>query len=275
MKTLEHQTLLYDEDCPLCQAYTSSFIKTGMLDKNGRKSFNQISTIDKSIIDIERASNEIALIDTKNKTVTYGINSLLKVIGHRFPIINTIGHFPPVHYTLELLYAFISYNRKVIMPNKENKSLSPQCIPSFNNPYRLAYIFIAIIITSSTVVSYLKLNSWVPNLRWSTISALTLGLVIFQWLFIIKRDHFSIINYLGHVMTVSLYGSLILLPVILVHAWIPIPEFLKTSWFSLTIIIMFFEHKRRVKLLSLPAYLSYTWVLYRIIILVSLLILFL
>ncbi len=32
MKTLENQTLLYDEDCPLCQAYTSAFVKTGILD---------------------------------------------------------------------------------------------------------------------------------------------------------------------------------------------------------------------------------------------------
>ena len=37
MKTLENQTLLYDEDCPLCSVYTTGFIKNGMLDVNGRK----------------------------------------------------------------------------------------------------------------------------------------------------------------------------------------------------------------------------------------------
>lgn len=36
MKTLQNQTLLYDEDCPLCQVYTTGFIKAKMLDENGR-----------------------------------------------------------------------------------------------------------------------------------------------------------------------------------------------------------------------------------------------
>jgi predicted DCC family thiol-disulfide oxidoreductase YuxK len=39
MKTLNNQTLLYDEDCPMCTFYTAAFIKTKMLDTNGRKPF--------------------------------------------------------------------------------------------------------------------------------------------------------------------------------------------------------------------------------------------
>ncbi len=91
MKTLENQTLLYDEDCPLCQAYTSAFVKTGILDQNGKKPFTKITTEEAHFIDTERAANEIALIDTKNKTVIYGIDSLLKVLGNSFPFIATIG----------------------------------------------------------------------------------------------------------------------------------------------------------------------------------------
>ena len=40
MKTLEDQTLLYNEDCLLCRAYTLGFIKAGMLDENGKKSYS-------------------------------------------------------------------------------------------------------------------------------------------------------------------------------------------------------------------------------------------
>ena len=131
MKTLEQQTLLYDKDCPLCQVYTSGFIKTGMLDKNGRKPFSTISTEEQTYIDINRASNEIALVDTKNKTVIYGIDSLLKVLGYRFPIIEKIGHTKPVKFLLKKLYSFISYNRKVIIPSPENKSKALQCFTKF------------------------------------------------------------------------------------------------------------------------------------------------
>jgi predicted DCC family thiol-disulfide oxidoreductase YuxK len=37
MKTLENHTLFYDKDCPMCNIYTARFIKTKMLDANGRK----------------------------------------------------------------------------------------------------------------------------------------------------------------------------------------------------------------------------------------------
>jgi len=51
MKTLENQTLLYDEDCPLCQAYTTAFVKTGILAENGKKPFTKITTEEAHFID--------------------------------------------------------------------------------------------------------------------------------------------------------------------------------------------------------------------------------
>ena len=103
MKTLENHTLLYDEDCPLCQVYTSGFIRTGMLDQNGRQAYTAMTYDAQNFIDIERASNEIALVDNENKTVTYGIESLLKVLGVRFPFIEKTGHLTPVKYLLKKL----------------------------------------------------------------------------------------------------------------------------------------------------------------------------
>jgi len=36
MKTLANHIILYDEECPMCFAYTKAFIKLDMLPKNGR-----------------------------------------------------------------------------------------------------------------------------------------------------------------------------------------------------------------------------------------------
>ncbi|MBO6606181.1 DCC1-like thiol-disulfide oxidoreductase family protein [Psychroserpens sp.] len=274
MKTLEHQTLLYDEDCPLCQAYTSGFIKTGMLDENGRKSFAEISTLDETILDVDRASNEIALIDNRNNTVTYGIDSLLKVIGHRFPIIKTIGNIPPIHFALRKLYSFISYNRKVIMPNPA-AAKAPQCVPSFNLSYRVVYIVLTVIAATFTVHSYMQLFTWTPKLPLTVIGVLTLGLIGFQGLFIAKRSSIEVVNYIGHLMTVSTMGVLLLILVLLLNTLLHIPEFLNLHWFVLTIVFMFAEHVRRVSILKLPKYLSLMWILYRCLVLITLLILFL
>jgi len=265
MRTLENHTLLYDTDCPLCNVYTKGFIKTNMLDKNGRKPFNQLSEKEQMFIDEKRATNEIALVDTKNKTVTYGIDSLLKVIGNSFPIIERIGNIKPIKFLLKKLYSFISYNRKVIIPNKSTTETSLQCVPTFNFKYRLIYIIFSALITTLILFKFSNLFSYLPISTIQRELTLAFGQVFFQSLFLLKVDRKTIVNYVGNLMTVSLMGSLILIPLLLLNSFININELVLLAGFGLTVLLVFLEHSRRVQLLKLPVYLSYTWVLYRII----------
>ena len=265
MKTLQNQTLLYDEDCPLCQVYTKGFVKTGMLDENGRKPYCQLSEDEQNFVDIKRAANEIALVDNKTKTVTYGIDSLLKVIGFSFPWIEKIGSVKPVKYFLKKLYSFVSYNRKVIIPSQIKEGNKLQCVPDFNYKYRFIFIAFALMITTFALFAFSNL---IPNLPKSSILReliLALGQIIFQSIFLLKLDKKTMINYAGNLMTVSLMGSLILLPIVLLNEVIILPKNLILGWFASTVLIMFMEHFRRIKILNLPFYLSYTWVIYRII----------
>ncbi|MFV8333035.1 hypothetical protein [Flavobacterium sp. GSP14] len=271
MKTLINQTLLYDEDCPLCRVYTSGFIKVGMLDENGKKPYCQLSDEEQNFIDVNRASNEIALVNNENKTVIYGIDSLLKVIGFSFPWIETIGNLKPIKFLLKKLYSFISYNRKVIIPSKIKKEIKLQCIPDFNYQYRILYVLFATIIT--TFVLY-KFSDSIPILPKYTIAReliLALGQIVFQGLFLIKLDKKTILNYIGNLMTVSLVGSLLLLPILILNLVDNIPEFVTLGWFGITVLLMLVEHSRRIKLLELSFYLSVTWVIYRIIALIIIL----
>ena len=66
-------------------------------------------------------------------------------------------------------------------------------------------------------------------------------------------------------MTVSLMGSLILIPILILNLFFNIPELITLGWFGSTVLVMLLEHSRRTKLLELPFYLSITWVIYRII----------
>ena len=273
MKTLENHTLLYDEDCPLCQVYTSGFIKTGMLDQNGRQPYSTISTENQNFINLERASNEIALVDNKNKTVIYGIDSLLKVLGFRFPIIEKIGHIKPVKFLLKKLYSFISYNRKVIIPSEENKSEQLQCLPSFNVKYRLLYILFSVVVTMFTLFHFSKNITTLPHGSLMREGFITIGQLVFQGLLIYKLDKKTILNYFGNLMTISLMGSLMLLPLLIINWMVQIHETIFLIGFGITVLIMFIEHFRRIKLLKLPRFLTYTWVLYRVLILLTILIL--
>ncbi|MGK4569355.1 hypothetical protein [Flavobacterium sp. 3HN19-14] len=256
MKTLENQTLLYDEDCPMCKLYTAGFIRAGMLDKNGKKPFSAISA-EEDFIDLKRASNEIVLIDNQNKTAIYGIDSLLKVIGNSFPWIEKAGNFTPIKYLLKKLYSFISYNRKVIIPSRTDGNVR-QCVPDFNYRYRFFYIIFA---ASASASIFSKLNF--PT---SEIFIFNLGLVIFQSLFILKYDAEKILNYAGNLMTVLLFGSLILIPVFVLNILIKVPGVLVQIWFLIGFLIMLAEHLRRLRLLQLPLYLAATWTVYAAII---------
>lgn len=264
MKTLENQTLLYDEDCPLCSLYTTGFVKSGMLDENGRKSYCQLSAEEQNFIDLKRATNEIALVDNKTKTVTYGIDSLIKVVGFSFPVIEKIATIKPVHYFLRKMYSFVSYNRKVIIPGNVSEENKLQCIPDFNYKYRFLFIAFALTITSFVLFGYSDLIPVLPKTNIFREVALAFGQIIFQSLFLFKFDKRTIMNYAGNLMTISLMGSLILLPILILNQFINIPEIVVLGWFGVTVLIMFTEHFRRIKILKLPFYLSYTWILYRI-----------
>lgn len=264
MKTLENQTLLYDEDCPLCSLYTTGFVKSGMLDENGRKSYCQLSDEEQNFVDLKRAPNEIALVDNKTKTVTYGIDSLIKVIGFSFPLIEKIATIKPIHYVLRKMYSFVSYNRKVIIPGNVKEENKLQCVPDFNYKYRFLFIAFALTVTTFVLFGYSNL---IPVLLKTSIVrevALAFGQIVFQSLFLLKFNKQTIINYAGNLMTVSLMGSLILLPILIVSQFINIPVIIILGWFAITVLIMFTEHMRRIKILKLPHYLCYTWILYRI-----------
>jgi len=263
MKTLENQTLLYDEDCPLCSLYTTGFVKSGMLDENGRKSYCQLSEEEQNFVDLQRAPNEIALIDNKTQTVIYGIDSLIKVIGFSFPLIEKVATIKPIHFILKKLYSFVSYNRKVIIPGSVKEENKLQCTPDFNYKYRFLFIGFALTITTFVLYGYSNLILNFPKSSITRELILAFGQIIFQALFLLKLDKQTVINYTGNLMTISLMGSLILTPILLLSQFVQLPQMIILGWFGVTVFIMFLEHFRRVKLLKLPFYLSFTWILYR------------
>ncbi len=91
MKTLNNHTLIYDNECPMCNLYSKGFTQYGMLAEKGREAFTEISVGNKNLIDFDRAKNEIALIDHDHNKVVYGLDSLLLIIGNSFPTLAKIA----------------------------------------------------------------------------------------------------------------------------------------------------------------------------------------
>jgi len=272
MKTLKKHVILFDAECPMCEFYTNAFVKTGMLESTGRIAYQDFPTETCPMLDKERAVNEIALVNQETGEVTYGVASLLQVIGTSFPFFMPLFTFKPFIWLMSKVYAFISYNRRVIIPAKVSSS-STAVQPTFKLSYRVAYLMFTWFLTSLILTSYAKLLSPLTPLGDANREYFICGgQILFQGLVIILVKPHKVWDYLGNMMTVSFAGALLLLPIILLSNLISLSPLLCTAWFLLVAGMMLLAHIRRVGLLNLSWVMSLTWVLYRVIILILILI---
>jgi len=275
MKTLTDHTILYDDECPLCRAYTARFVHTKMLDEHGRVAFSSMPENLASKIDREKACNEIALINRNTGNVIYGVESLFTIIANRFPTLKPLFTCSPFISLMKILYAFISYNRKVIMPGNLFEGTG-KCIPTLHLGYRWSYIIFAWVVSSFILSRYTPLLSdFLPPGNDAREYIICAGQIIFQGITVsfIRRDR--VIHYLGNMMTISLAGSLLLIPgLVFYHFNLIHNSFVFLGWFGFVVSLMFIEHVRRTSILDIPISGSISWVIYRLLILTSIFFLF-
>ncbi|MFT3704439.1 MAG: hypothetical protein QM802_18870 [Agriterribacter sp.] len=160
---MKAQVLVYDDNCPLCIAYSQLFVRYGLLQPEERKPF---STIDESLIaaiDFEKAKNEIPLIDMNSGEVLYGIDALVSILSRKAPLIKKIVAVKPVDWFLSRLYKFISFNRKVIVAKRCSQG-TIDCAPSCNYFYRS--LFLLFFLSFNTAMLYpvhTQLLNHLPN----------------------------------------------------------------------------------------------------------------
>ena len=266
MNSLENHVLVYDKNCPMCNLYTNAFIKTNMLGKNGRIDYCSLNPQSFPNLDKLRAKDEIALVNTETGDITYGIDSLFKILSTRIPILKHVFKSEIIWLTMNKLYALISFNRKVITPEK---TFEPpfSCTPSLNLTYRWAYIVLSWIFTSVVLSQFaLRLTPLIPPTNFFREWLICGGQIIFQSIAVgfMRKDR--LIHYLGNMMTVSNIGALLLLPALLIPLHLSRPE-IYVLFFSAVVAFMLVEHSRRTKILELPVWASVSWVIYRLIVL--------
>ena len=267
MKTLENHLILFDGECPMCSVYTKGFIKAGMLEPNGRAAYQD--TLDNNCpqVDRQRAVNEIALIDLKNGEVTYGIKSIFKIIGNACPVFRPLFAFRPFEWLLSKMYAFISYNRRVIIPADEHADTFA-FQPTFKIHYRMAYLLFTWFCTAFILTRYAHLLTGIVPLGNAYREYLICGgQIFFQAAVISTFAKDKLWKYLGNMMTISFAGSLLLFVPLAARHWFGPAPLIYTLCFLAVAGLMFLEHIRRTKLLHLGWVLTATWVLYRLMVL--------
>jgi predicted DCC family thiol-disulfide oxidoreductase YuxK len=262
MKTLNNHVILYDAECPMCNMYTKAFVQTGLLEINGRAPYQSLDENACPMVDRQRAVNEIALVNQETGEVTYGIKSLFKIISTALPALKYVFNFGPFISLMSRAYAFISYNRRVIIPAKGTSEFQYQ--PTFRLKYRIVYLFFTWTMTSFILTAYAHLLIGVVPIGSAYREYLVCGgQIFFQGLIVSLIAKEKKWDYLGNMMTISFAGSLLLGFVLLAAHWIGHQPIFYTAYFMLVAGLMFLEHIRRTKLLQWGWTLTITWALYR------------
>ncbi|MBK7690333.1 MAG: hypothetical protein IPJ31_04180 [Bacteroidetes bacterium] len=254
MKPLANHVLIYDKDCPLCTTYTKLFLKYGFLDENGRKAYQEMDFFN-TLIDAEIAKNKIALYNSVTGEVSYGIDALTKVLGHRIPFISFCMKWKAVHWFMTQFYSLISYNRKIIIPvNCKNLT---SCNPSTNWFWRIAFVLLCLLPIQFATTTTHQLLAFVPFKQTTLLhgNMAFLSLLFLQILSCKTFGEKNVYDYIGHFSIISAVGACMLTVLFALMKWfIPLHlsfEILGSIGCGLIFVWMLFEHHRRMKLLDM------------------------
>ena len=96
---------------------------------------------------------------------------------------------------------------------------------------------------------------------------MVIGQVVFQWLVLARASWWDRLRYVPIVLSISLMGSVLLLPLL---GWAAVRELsplAALAWFFSVVLVMFLTHRHWIKRVGLPWHLTWTWVLYRVLLL--------
>lgn len=139
----------------------------------------------------------------------------------------------------------------------------------FMESIRLTFSVFAVFFVAIVLGNYARLIAHLLQIRYDWIFELCLviGQMLFQYPFISNKPFEQQMSYFYHLLFVSFLGAVMLLPILILNSYVQMSDTINVLYFFGVVGIMLFEHMRRVKKLALPAYLSFTWILYRCLIL--------
>lgn len=267
MKALTDHLILFDAECPVCTAFTQGLVKSGRLANNDRKAYQEeLDGTACPMVDRQRATNEIALVNLQTGEISYGAESILKLYAGSYPALKTLLRLPVLMWLLNKMYAFLSYNRRVIIPPTKPAYFLQ---PTFKLHYRGIYLFFTWFVTSFMLTRYAHLLADIVPVgsTWREY-AICGGQIISQGIVVSVIAKQKRWDYLGNMMTISFGGALLLGLMLIAANWIGHRPILYLAYFMVVVGLMFLEHIRRSKLLQIGWWLTISWAFYRVLILI-------
>ncbi len=197
MSAIENKVLIYDDVCPMCQAYSAGFIRLGWLKQ--RRSFGAVSPTLLQQLDLDRARHEIPLYDEMSGETIYGLDALFFLIGQQLPWLRPLFRLRIFRKTLYFFYQIVTFNRRIIA-GSQAPAAGFDCAPDVNLFYRWLYIGLA------GLASFFLIKPVMASGVWLLPAMLTLHAVaLFIGLWLPKR-----LDLAGHAATLLLINALLI-----------------------------------------------------------------
>lgn len=270
MKTLKNKVLVYDDNCPMCRLYSNWFVRWHLLPENGRLGYSQLPPQLVDQIDHDRYKREIALADWTGAPTIYGVDGLFLIFENALPFTRPILHNRIVSGFFHWLYPYISYNRSIIAPYRRIVC-ERNCAPPFSRKHRVAFLVIGVLISLLfTILTGLS----IPKSLFPIATKVSIPVVLvltsavgwsLQILFasILLKDTPVIhdrITYLGHLVTLMIIGSGLLIPITAVqfafHSFWPWVFAINAL---LSFLVMAKQHYDRVQIQGISQWWTAAW----------------
>jgi hypothetical protein len=263
--------LLIDRDCPMCVLYGKCFTKLNWVDNNTITPYQTIGAEDTQHIDMHKAKSMIALHNSKTRETLYGIDSILRILSSNLPLLGKVLNTKSIKALLAALYAFISYNRKVLVrPSKTKSGLD--CTPELVPFYRWMHLIVVAIFTGYILTAFYR--PIFLHFGWEVYPmieyAICFGQVVFQYVthrIFFKKEP---LEYLGHMSTVSMIGALMLIPILGLTSVLNLSPIVMLIGFLAVVAYMLSEHILRSTRLGLGWTMTISWITFRTLVLISL-----
>lgn len=251
METLKNHTILFDAECPMCRVISRRLVKSGLTSEDGTVSYQEFPEMVCPMLDRQRAADEIALINNETGEVSYGVESLFKLLSASYPLLRPLLSCRPLIWLMSKLYIFIASNRRVIVPPTE-RGESSGIQPTFRLGYRLAYLLLTWMVAASIFSPYLRLLIGLSFFAYPySVHLILVGLLLFQGAVVYFIEKSKVWDYLGNLMTVTAAGALLLLPLLILPPWIGQATLFYQLSLVIVVLLMLAEHVRRSKGLKL------------------------
>lgn len=201
------KAIIYDDNCPLCKAYTTAFVQGGFLQNENRISFTEVN-MQQFKIDWQKAKHEIPLVDLKTGEVKYGVDALAEILQQKIFFIKPILNIQLVNWFVKKLYKLISYNRKIIVASTPTASVNFDCTPDFNFFWRWMFITVCFLLNTFFIgVIFKNLGIHFSLQNWLLLCLLLCVAIVFFY----KRTHKKLVTEIcSHILISTLIASFLM-----------------------------------------------------------------